>query len=215
MDQDQEINLIDYIKVILKRKKLILSVFLVVVISTAIFSFLTPKIYKVDTIIEVGKIKNESIVEITGKIKDETIIRIKDKTIETPSQIVSKIQNDIYGILIKKNLGISEKEYPEIKVENPEGTDLIIMKIESEETEKAKNILKELNKLILENHKQRVDAENIIRLTKVIKEPTISTQTIGSKLLLNMLIAVILGLFLGIFLAFLQEWWERNKSIIQ
>lgn len=43
---EQEINLRDYINVIVKRKKIILTVFFVSVITTAILSFFIPKVYQ-------------------------------------------------------------------------------------------------------------------------------------------------------------------------
>ena len=46
---EDEINLRDYIKVILKRKKLILTVFLVAVITTTVVSLLLPRVYEATT----------------------------------------------------------------------------------------------------------------------------------------------------------------------
>ena len=48
---EDEINLRDYINTILKRKKLILSVFFVAVVTTAVVSFLMPKVYEVSMLI--------------------------------------------------------------------------------------------------------------------------------------------------------------------
>ena len=52
---EDEINLMDYVKIILKRKWLIFSIFLLAVIVAGIFSFISPKIYEIDTIFEIGK----------------------------------------------------------------------------------------------------------------------------------------------------------------
>ena len=45
--QDDEINIIEYVKVIVKRKKIILSIFIVCVAAAAIVSFLMPRMFLV------------------------------------------------------------------------------------------------------------------------------------------------------------------------
>ncbi|MEI6154299.1 MAG: Wzz/FepE/Etk N-terminal domain-containing protein [Deltaproteobacteria bacterium] len=48
---DDEINLIDYVKVVWKRRKLIIGIVVVVVIATTIYAFLQPKIYEATAVI--------------------------------------------------------------------------------------------------------------------------------------------------------------------
>ena len=128
---EDEINLMDYVKVILKRKKLILSWFLGLAIIAGIFSFLMPKVYKIDIVLEIGTI---------------------DKTIESPAQLIGRINGDVYGIKVRENNNIPRIEWPKIKTENPKDTNLITMTIESEVAEKAKDILGNINELILAEH---------------------------------------------------------------
>jgi len=230
----EEIDLMDYVKVIIKRKWSILNVFLIIVILVGIFTWLTPKIYKIDTSLEVGKIGAELV--------------------ESSSQVVEKIEGDVYGILVREKLGISEQNYPKIQVKNPEDTDLIKIEIESQETKRAKSILEEIDNLILKEHQERLDkrkskieesmkefqeelilletkkeySEGIAELqigisnlkdilasfqsTRIVKYPTISEKPVKPNFLLNLVIAVILGIFIGIFWAFFKEWWEKNKT---
>jgi uncharacterized protein involved in exopolysaccharide biosynthesis len=54
------INLMDYIQVIIKRKKLILSIFFIAVISTAIVSLLLPRVYKAEASIMIMPSKIQS-----------------------------------------------------------------------------------------------------------------------------------------------------------
>jgi uncharacterized protein involved in exopolysaccharide biosynthesis len=54
-------------------------------------------------------------------------------------------------------LGIPEDKYPKIKVENPQNTNLIKMEIESANPELAKNILSEINEIILKEHQEQFD----------------------------------------------------------
>ena len=143
--EDNEIDLMDYVIVILKRKWLVFGIFLLVVIVAFIFSSFAEKIYKIDTSLEIGKVGAATI--------EEPI-----QMIEKPLQIKEKIDNDIYGVLIREKLGIEER-YPKTKVENPTGTNLVQIKIESSNTQKAKNILEEMNNLILAEHQEKIKAK--------------------------------------------------------
>jgi len=132
----EEIDLMDYVKVLLKRKWLILAVFLGAAIVAGIFSFILPKVYKIDTSLEVG--------QVAGGV------------VENPGQVVEKIKGDVYGIFVREKLGIPEEKYPKIKVENPKGTNLITLVIESAKPPESKNILEEMNNLILEEHQEKI-----------------------------------------------------------
>jgi len=150
MDQEEkiqteydEIDLMDYVKVLLKRKLLIFGIFLAAAIAAGVFSFLSPKIYKIDTSLEVGRIE-----KATGTTPEQLV--------ESPTQLVEKIKGDVYGIFVREKLGIPEEKYPEIKAENPKDTRLINLIIESAEPQKAKNILEEINNLILAEHQEKI-----------------------------------------------------------
>lgn len=143
MDQERnisteydELDLVKYLKPILKRKWFILFLFLAAGISVGILTWYTPKFYRVSTSLEI-----ESV--------DGTVF-------ESPSQISEKIRNDIYGVPIREKLGILELDYPSIKVSSPGGTNLINIEIDSDKTEQARSILDELNNLVLEENKSAV-----------------------------------------------------------
>lgn len=234
-EQYDEIDLFDYLKVVLKRKRLILAVFLLAVLGAGLFSYLSPKVYRIDTTLEIGSI---------------------DGLLENPGQVVEKIDADAYGAVVRQRLNIAEEEYPEIKAENPKGTNLVEMKIESAEPEKARSILREINKIILaehqekfskseqnikesaakiqteldflKNHKTYADqgiaalqlklTEREVALiksepTRIVKAPTISTSPVRPNIELNVLIAGVLGLLIGMFLAFGKEFWDKNKEV--
>ena len=146
---EDEINLMDYVKVILKRKRLILGLFFGAAIAAGVFSFILPKVYKIDTSLEIG--------QIAGAV------------MESPGQVVEKIDGDVYGIFVREKLKIPEIEYPKIKVENPKNTRLVKVAIESSKPEKAKNILEEVNNLILDEHQE------IIEIQKGLLEKNIKT----------------------------------------
>jgi hypothetical protein len=73
-EYDDEINLYDYWKIIVKRKILIIRLFIIIVVSTAIGSFLMPNIYRgqaVLTIIKSEVITAKEITDLIGNIDRE------------------------------------------------------------------------------------------------------------------------------------------------
>ncbi len=132
----EEIDLMDYVKVLLKRKWTIFGIFLVAAIAAGIFSFILPKVYKIDTFLEIGQIAGEAV--------------------EVPGQVIEKIKVDVYGIFVREKLGIPEEKYPKIKTENPKETNLITLVIESAKTPESKNILEKINNLILDEHQEKI-----------------------------------------------------------
>ena len=142
-----EIDLMDYVKVILKRKVFILALFLIVIIAAGIFSFLSPKTYKIDTILEIGK--------------------VGEKMVETPEQLIGRIEGDVYGVLIRAKLNIPEAEYPIIKTENPKDTSIIKIKIESKDINLSRKVLDEKNELIIADHQEKIELEKEILNKKI------------------------------------------------
>jgi len=138
-----DINLVDYIKVISKRKKNIVNVFLLTVAFTGAMSFLLPKVYKVETSIEIGR-----------SFYGET-----ETTIEDPVQVKGKIDDDIYGTMIRKKMSVSESRYPKMKTENLAGTSLVTIKLESSDASQARDILGEVNNLIIGEHESKIKSQ--------------------------------------------------------
>jgi len=131
-----EIDLANYIKVIIKRKWLILIIFLLISITAGVLSFLMPKVYKISTSLQLGK-------DIEGG----------------PIKVVEMVKGDNYGLLARGELKIPEDAYPKIKIDNPKDTDLINMEIDSSNTELAKNILEKINNLIIEKSQNDIKNE--------------------------------------------------------
>ena len=77
---DDEINLMDYIKVIIKRKKIIISIFIICVAVGAIVNFQIsrmPKVYRIDSTMRIGNIGGSlfSIEEIREKAKSRSLLQ--------------------------------------------------------------------------------------------------------------------------------------------
>ncbi|MCD6085386.1 hypothetical protein J7J41_00085 [bacterium] len=154
--REKEIDLRDYLKIILKRKWLILGIGLTVTIITFLFSFFSPKVYEISTSIEIGKSFGEPslkklIQEELNLLKNS--IQEESNLLESPIQIKTKIEEGIYREIQEKF---------NLKVENPKNTNLILIKIESKNPEKDKKILEELNKIILEDHQKKLESQTSI-----------------------------------------------------
>lgn len=128
--ENEELELYEYIRVILKRKKVVLISFLVSVITAIVINFLSPKAYQSASLIQIGSIDNKLL------IKKEKAKRI----ITSQNILISAIQNlrlNIRPSQLKRN----------IKIENIKDTDLLRIKLEFSNEELAIKI----NKAIAES----------------------------------------------------------------
>ena len=91
-EYNDEINLYDLWKVIAKRKKLIIGLFIVIVIPTAIVSFRMPDIYRGEAcllvIINSEIIKAKEITDLIGGIDNEKQLRIVPKSYPSVKHIM-------------------------------------------------------------------------------------------------------------------------------
>lgn len=133
---EEEIDLKRYIEVLIKRKKIIISIFLIVVIPTAIFSFFAPRIYEVSLIIEPPK-------DSQGKYLD------------TPQNIV-KIIKEAYTHRIVEDL--NQKILFPLNVTQPRNTTLvkISLKVKESNLKEGKDVLNTIYQFLTQNYKQTV-----------------------------------------------------------
>jgi capsular polysaccharide biosynthesis protein len=92
-----EINLYDFWKAIIKRKRLIVGIFLIAVISTTVISFLMPKIYRGEAVINIllyEAIPAKELSDMIGKIDKEKRKYILSKTYSSVSDITFKTMKD-------------------------------------------------------------------------------------------------------------------------
>lgn len=161
--KNEEVSLTEFIRVLLKRKNIVLNVTLIALIIAGIYSFISPKIYRISTLLEIGSI---------NKSND---LRNSSSLIESPEQIVEKIKNDVYGIEIRKRVNISEKEFPIMKADSIKDTSLVMIEIKSDKTDFAKKILEQVDDLIMSDHQEEIKVkkelinQDIERITEKIK----------------------------------------------
>lgn len=109
--QEDEIDIREYVNVIMKRKKLILSIFFTAVVITAIMSLLMPKIYEITSTIQLGSV-NELLIK-----KEEV------------KEIILN-QNSLLAIINQLGLKTEVERFrKEIKIDNINDTDLLSISI--------------------------------------------------------------------------------------
>ncbi len=140
---DDEINLADYLKVVIKWKGLIICGTIIPAICALIITLLLTPVYRVETILELGTITRGSA----------------SSPIESPSAVKIKIEERIYDTAISKQLSIKKGDYPKITAKNFKGTNLLLIKTDSAKKELASKILKEMGTLISNNHSKLAEQE--------------------------------------------------------
>lgn len=155
-EQTDEIELIDIIRVLWKRKKLIVLITFLFTLGAVGISFILPKVYEVSTIIEPGV---RPIVDANGQIMNEV-------PVFSPDSVKEAILGGAYDVPIQKKLNLSPVDYPVFKVLLPKNTTLVKVAIESPEPDKAQTILDELVAQVgadiqgkLENEKKKIENE--------------------------------------------------------
>jgi uncharacterized protein involved in exopolysaccharide biosynthesis len=120
-ESSDEINLYDLWTVIVKRKRLIIGLFLIVVISTAIISFLMPKIYRGEAVLNVlpyEAITPKEIIDTIGNIDKEKKAAMLPKTHSSVKNVKLKVfkdSKDKIGVIIdSKNIDNIPKTLSEL-----------------------------------------------------------------------------------------------------
>jgi LPS O-antigen subunit length determinant protein (WzzB/FepE family) len=112
--QEDEINLRDFVNVVIKRKKLILSIFLVSIVAAVAASLLMPKVYEITSTVQLGSDNDEFIIK---KEKAKEMILKKNFLLS----IIKELNLKIGLNELRKNIKVDFKEF-----ENLAGyTDLI------------------------------------------------------------------------------------------
>jgi capsular polysaccharide biosynthesis protein len=149
MDEyEKEIELIDYLNVIWKRKWLIIipTFFLVVVVG--VISFLLPKKWEIDAII----VPSKFLIQTEQGAFNEIVV-------VDPKQIASQINEATYNTLIAAELNLDIREFPKLKADNIRDTKLVRVTIKEEDVEKAKRILYSLFTHLKRDLDKKIDVE--------------------------------------------------------
>ncbi len=147
-EYEKEIELIDYLNVLWKRKWFIIipTFFLVVVVG--IYSFLQPKVWEIDAII----VPSKFLIQTEQGTFNEVVI-------VDPKQIASQINEATYNTLIAAELNVDIREFPKLKADNIRDTKLVRIIIKENDVEKAKLILYSLFNHLKRELDKKVDIE--------------------------------------------------------
>ena len=155
--REDEINLYDYWKVIVKRKRLIIGLFIVAVLASAIISFLMPKIYRGEVILKLPT-KELTSKELTSKELFSVIGKIDaEKILPTTHHLVSDVKLNVLK----------------------DSTDKLMLIIEAKNTDDISSAMTEfvgyLNNFPLINRSVEEERQRLLKqseeLSKVIEQP--------------------------------------------
>jgi uncharacterized protein involved in exopolysaccharide biosynthesis len=170
--EDEEIELMDIINVLWKRKLLVIIGTLICMFIVGVISFLLKPVYEISTLIQPGKMLIE---DASG--------RYEEVSIEKPSQVAKRISEKTYDNIIAFELKIPLKELPEIEAEEVKDTYLVRAWVKNHDIQRGKEVLNSLIKNLRKDIDEKVDAElkmidaQIANLENKIKSLEISIQT--------------------------------------
>ncbi len=158
-----EINLMDYIQVIRKRKWLIIIGTLICMVVAGIVSFLLPKIYEAKTYLMVTSPKYQ--VEFATKEGPRISTPIfENVSAETFSKMILN-EHTAKTVLTKLGLNNPAHEYTvtqilrQVKIEYPRNTNLILLKVQDKSKDRAAQIANEWAETFMERNEEVVSKE--------------------------------------------------------
>jgi uncharacterized protein involved in exopolysaccharide biosynthesis len=161
-----EINLMQYFEVIYKRKFLIIAIFLIAVIATAIISFRMPPVYRVMALVSPGWIDTDS----SGRAI----------YVDSAENIKSLIEGDAFGAKIRKALKLDPLLYPhlEFDVKLARNTEALSVSYDTKDPAEGKAIVGELLKQLTEYYSGRTDtrSKSIDTSIEILKHQNESNQ---------------------------------------
>jgi len=129
-EHEDEIELMDLLNVIWKKKWAIILPTLFCVIVAGVIIFLSPSKWDIDAIIQPSKF----LVQTEQGAFEEVVV-------VDPLQIVGMINRASYNQLIIADLNLDINKFPKIQAENIQDTKLVRVLIREKDVEKAKSIL--------------------------------------------------------------------------
>ena len=146
--QAREIELMDFLLILWKRKWFVLLLTLIITAAAVVFVLISPKRWEVSTVM----VPSKFLVQMEGGKFEEVVF-------VDPKQIAGQINQGSYSSLIVSELNFSLRQLPEIKAENLKDTTLVKISIREKDVEKAKNILRSLLSRLISELNQKADIE--------------------------------------------------------
>lgn len=137
--QEEEIDLREYINVLLKRKGIIILIFLIAVITAALVSyFVLSPVYQASTVFSVAKIDGLAVSNIT-----ESLEIIKSDVVL--DEVINRMGLEISTGQLKS----------QIEVKNLKGTNFIEVSVTADSPENAKNLVENIAKTFIEQNQRK------------------------------------------------------------
>ena len=156
---EEEVDLRDYIRIVVKRKKSVLGIFFVCIIAAGVVSFLMPKIYSVSQIIEAPMLG-----VTTGYRTEIMYLNLTD--------VGEKISSGGYAYKIKEALQLSPQEIITFKVKMSKRGKFMTISMEApeDEREQALSISEELFRQLSEEYRPVIEAKGKEAESKIISK---------------------------------------------
>lgn len=145
---ENEVNLIEYLNVLWKRKWFIIVPTILLVLAAGVISFTTPPTWEVDLILQPSKffVQTEQ-----GEFTEVLVI--------DPKQLAGQINQQSYDRLLGAELNLDARKFPKLKAENLKDTKLVRVSLKTGETEKGQAILNLLFQHLKSELDRRIDVE--------------------------------------------------------
>lgn len=146
--EKKELELIDYLNALWKKKWLIVIGTFICVLIAGIVSFLLKPVYEIDTIIQPGKF---FVVNEAGNF-DQVIV-------EEPQQIADKIRHKSFDNLVAARLNMNVKEIQKIRAQHIEDTLLARILIRDHDVSRGKKVLSAVLDFIRSEIDEKIEIE--------------------------------------------------------
>ena len=143
-----EIDLMDYIAVLWRRKWLIIIPTFLLVVVAGILSFLLPEKWEVSAIIQPAKF----LVQTEGG-------RFEEVLVASPVQIAGQINEEAFNQLIASELNINLNRFPKIEAQNLKNTNLVKISLTTPKIKEGQEILYSLFTHLKRDLDRKIDVE--------------------------------------------------------
>jgi capsular polysaccharide biosynthesis protein len=148
VERFEEINLMDYVEILWKRKWLIIVPTLFISIAVGIWSFLRTPVWEVDAIIQPSKFISQTeqgqFVEVL---------------VADPKQVAGQINQESYKAIIAGEMNIDMRKFPDLKAENLRDTKLVRVAVRDTDINRASKILNSLFHHLKSDFDRKIDVE--------------------------------------------------------
>lgn len=219
---DAEIDLNDYLDVIMKKKKIMIIVFLIILFSGTLINLLTPteKYFQSTAIFENPRIEYLQLQGPDGQIKIKEIMNLEE------SMVIIRSAPFLKALFNGTNPKISTKEVQriiqkDIRLSKIFGTHFFKIEVNSKDKEKAFTIVQEIlrrlepisNDALKEYISNSKPTDHSITIFRVVDPPLMPdriTKVVPNKKLRSILLLLV-AIFFAIWSPFIAEFFERRK----